>query len=198
MEQKQGKELIEFWFGQYTAPDQIPKESAWWFEPTATLNDTLKQKFSSCLGSITLVQLETWQPVPEAVLMGCLIWDQLPRNLYGRNSLAYAHDPKALGLALRHVEDPKMDQLLPFHRAFTLMPLMHSEDLEVENRSVVAFEGLLKKVPAAVAPVFEDFVGYAKAHRDVIARFGRFPHRNEALGRLATSPEEAFLKALES
>ncbi len=131
---------------------------------------------------------------PRGRLALILLLDQLPRAIYRGTPRAFEKDDKALGLAREGLQ-LKMDHHLRYiERLFFLLPLEHAEDLDAQQQSVRRFLELEAEVAPPLRPAFGGFVEYAVRHRDVIERFGRFPHRNEILGRESTAEEEAFLK----
>lgn len=114
--------------------------------------------------------------------------DQFTRNAFRGTAKAFQGDPLALSEALALIDRQAELTLRPLERAFVYLPLEHAEDLALQERSVALFGAL-----AAGHPQLADFARHAARHRDVIARFGRFPHRNDALGRCSSSAERAFL-----
>ncbi len=126
--------------------------------------------------------LAEWELSPEGALALVILLDQLPRNMFRGTRRAYATDPAALLLVERAIERGFDTTVAPDMRRFFYLPFMHAEDLSAQERSVVLNE-----------TVDADSLKWARHHRDVIARFGRFPHRNALLGRESTADEEAFL-----
>ncbi len=121
----------------------------------------------------------------EGALALLILLDQIPRNIFRGSGHAFATDPLALHYANRAVDAGLDQQVEPELRAFIYLPFEHSEDIADQRRSVVLFTALGN----------EEYAKYAQAHLDVIERFGRFPHRNRALGRINTSAEQAWLDA---
>jgi uncharacterized protein (DUF924 family) len=119
-----------------------------------------------------------------------ILLDQASRNLHRHDARAWAQDVKAQRLALSGVARGDDRELPSLQRVFAYMPLEHAEDIVLQGRSVELFDVLRREVPQSQRARFDDFFAYAQKHRDVIARFGRFPHRNAVLGRRDT-PEEA-------
>ena len=128
---------------------------------------------------------EDWSATPEGALALCLLLDQFPRNCFRQTGHAFATDPLARVIARRAIADGH-DQALPEDlRPFLYLPLQHSEDMDDQRQSLALFQTLTTP----------DADKWARHHHDVIARFGRFPHRNAALGRVTTPEEAAFLEA---
>lgn len=128
-------------------------------------------------------ELTAWETDAEGALALVLLLDQIPRNIFRNSAHAFATDPLAQGVAMRAIDrgfDTATDSAL---RLFFYLPFEHAEDLALQERGVVLTEAMGDA----------DYLKYAILHRDIIARFGRFPHRNPALGRKSTPEELAFL-----
>jgi len=123
-----------------------------------------------------------------------LLLDQLPRAIHRDTPEAFAQDAAARILVEQGLESGADGLLRPIERLFFYLPLEHSEDLEDQDRSVELFRELAESVPDGQRLAFTNFVDYAQKHRDVVASFGRFPHRNRILGRESTAEEIAFLE----
>ena len=130
-------------------------------------------------------EFEGWIDDADGALALVLLLDQIPRNAYRGSAHGYATDPLALHYATRAIEAGFDEQVDPALRFFLYMPFEHSEQRQDQDRAVELFTALGDA----------NLLGYAKAHRDVILRFGRFPHRNAALGRANTADEQAWLDA---
>jgi uncharacterized protein (DUF924 family) len=187
--------IHEFWFGTDTddvkAADQQKK--LWWSKDTA-IDHIIAQRFEKFTLAAADGSLNSWKNTPRGLLVLILLTDQFPRNMYRGTSASFAYDHIALQLCKKALEQG-VDQLLrPIERVFVYLPLEHSESIADQERVVQLTEQLAKDVPAAQKPAFEGFHQFAIRHRDIIARFGRFPHRNQILGRTSTEEEIAFLK----
>lgn len=132
--------------------------------------------------------LEHWMDTPDGALALAILLDQVPRNVFRDSGHAYATDPLARHYAARAIERGDDRIVDPRLRAFFYMPFEHSEAMEDQDRSV-------QLVATLEGEVGRGYLDYARRHRDVIARFGRFPHRNRALGRASTAEEQAWLDA---
>src|SRR5699024_5600759 len=139
-------------------------------------------------------KLTHWQRCPHTRLALILVLDQLSRHLFRDQPEAFAHDRRALELSLQGQTRGQDRALRPIERVFFYLPMEHAESLPLQDLSVRRFEHLLAEVPAAQKPPFQSLLEYARRHRDIIARFHRFPHRNSILGRQSSAAEEAFLK----
>jgi uncharacterized protein (DUF924 family) len=123
-----------------------------------------------------------------------IVLDQFPHHIYRDKPQAFDTDPQALALSLEALMTGEDQQLTPIERVFLYLPLEHTESAAIQERSVLLFERLAQEAVADERALFEDFLNYARQHRDVVARFGRFPHRNAILGRPSTPDELEFLK----
>lgn len=122
-----------------------------------------------------------------------LLTDQFPRSIYRDSPRAFAYDAKALAWSLDGVQERVDLKLRSIERVFFYLPLEHAESLQYQEQSVKHFRELLDEVGPDLKPIFQSYLDYAVRHRDIIARFGRFPHRNKILGRKSTPEELAFL-----
>lgn len=179
---KTAEDILAFWF----APD-VKKH---WFKSTDAFDARMRQSFEMTAMSLAADQAKpdaphVWETQgPEAHLALIIALDQFPRNMYRATPAAFAWDQKALAAAKRMVAR-KTDLLLTQEqRPFIYMPYMHSENLADQDACVTLCDARL---------VEEGTLKFAKIHRDVIAQFGRFPHRNKFLGRETTPEEQAFL-----
>ena len=179
-------EILEFWFGPEPERAQALRGTAW-FKPDPAFDAELRRRFGALHERAAAGDLEHWREEPRACLALILALDQLPRNIFRGGARAFASDAKALELA-RHAIARGFDRELPAAaRMFLYLPFQHSEELADQRRSVELSEAI------AGDPESGDNLAYAKAHLEVIERFGRFPHRNTQLGRRSTPEEEAYV-----
>lgn len=174
--------LLGFWFGQPGGPDTAVFKP-WWFERNDALDATLIALFSQDAGAAAAGRLDDLIDSPRGALTLVLLLDQIPRNIWRGHAKAFAADARAREVAtdiLRRGYDRGYTEV---ERLFAYLPFEHSEDLTDQDRSLALFERLGN-------PVYYD---YALRHHAIIARFGRFPHRNAALGRQTTPEEAVFL-----
>jgi uncharacterized protein (DUF924 family) len=155
-----------------------------WFNGGPEFDRRCEAGFLAAHFSAARRELEGWMDGADGALALVLLLDQIPRNVFRGSAHSYATDPLARRYAMRALEAGFDLQVDPVLRIFFYMPFEHSEDLVDQERAV-----------ALVAPLDPGYARYAVAHRDVIARFGRFPHRNRALGRASTPEEQAYLDA---
>ena len=176
-QREQAGEVVAFWFVE-TRPRQ-------WFAKDAAFDELVRDRFLGLTRQALAGELDAWSTEPTGGLALVLLLDQFPRQIWRDTAIAFAGDPQALALSLRAVEEGWLEEEVEqARRQFWLMPLMHSEDLAVQEIALPLFERFSD-------PCTADF---ARRHRDVIARFGRFPHRNAALGRVSSADELAFLQ----
>jgi uncharacterized protein (DUF924 family) len=176
-------EVLDFWFGHEGEPEygQFRDE---WFRKDAGFDATVTQQFAGLYEEAASGNLDGWRDDAESCLALVIVLDQFPRNMFRGDGRTHAADGKALEASEFAVEHALDRELPAFQRMFLYMPFMHSENVEDQRRSVELFERL------ADEPGAPDVTSYAARHREIVERFGRFPHRNEILDR-ATTPEEA-------
>jgi uncharacterized protein (DUF924 family) len=167
------EEVLEFWFGSEDDPEygRFREE---WFRKDPDFDARITARFADLYEEAASGELDGWREAAESCLALVIVLDQFPRNMF-RGDAKYA---------VEHA----LDRELPaFQRMFLYMPFMHSESVEDQRLSVELFERLAGEEGAP------DVVSYAVGHRDIVERFGRFPHRNEILGRETTPEEAVFL-----
>ncbi len=135
--------------------------------------------------------LQDWEASDRGLVALVVLLDQFTRNIYRGTPAAFSGDARALALAQHCIVHGHHQRLPAIHQVFLYLPLEHAEDLDVQEECVSLFEELAGITGLAQ---IADFTRYAVAHRDVIARFGRFPHRNDILGRTSTAEELDYLK----
>ncbi len=176
-------DVVDFWFAN----------ARHWFVADADFDAQIHTQFGQAATNAANGDLDGWTSTPSGWLALLILLDQFPRNLHRGDALAWAQDDKAQRVALSGIGRGADRQLPALRRVFAYLPLEHAEDSALQRHSVVLFEALCGAVPADQRERFEDFLGYARRHRDVIECFGRFPHRNAALGRASTAEETAYL-----
>jgi uncharacterized protein (DUF924 family) len=187
--------VLRFWFGDDGADDaQIAQRQAkLWWSKTPEIDEGMRRNFEPLVQQAAGGALDAWQATPTGRLALILLTDQFPRNIYRDTPQAFAFDAQARALCREGLASGADRALRAIERVFFYLPLEHSEAPADQERAVEMFAELSATVPAAHKPAFDGFLDYAQRHRDVIARFGRFPHRNAILGRPSTSEESAFL-----
>ena len=165
-------EVLDFWFG--LAPDQ------WWTSDPA-LDNSIRERFEALWETQRENVPQAFLGTAEDALAAAILFDQFPRNMFRGHADQFSTDPLALAVAKGAVERGLDAQLAPDRRPFLYMPFEHSEVLEDQERSLLLFTALGD----------DNLLGYARKHHDIVARFGRFPHRNAILGRPPRADEAA-------
>jgi uncharacterized protein (DUF924 family) len=192
----QAQAVFDFWFqpGPGQAADAPRPE---WFKKDANFDRSIAERFGAQIAVALEGGLHAWDVEgPQAALARIVVLDQFTRNVYRGTPLAFAGDHQALEAALDMVDAEQDLALPPLQRGFIYMPFEHAEDIAMQEQAVALFARMADSatLPEATAKSIANSLDYAKRHRDVIQRFGRFPHRNAILGRTSTPEEIAFLK----
>jgi uncharacterized protein (DUF924 family) len=177
------EEVLDFWFGREGEPGYGEFREVW-FRKDPEFDRQVRDRFESVYEAAATGELDDWKEEARSCLALVILLDQFPRNMFRGDPKSYATDRKAQQTAEYAVDRAFDRELPPFQRMFLYMPLMHSEDLEHQRRSVELFRGLGGEGDPSY---------YAVRHMEIIERFGRFPHRNEILGRRTTPEEAEFL-----
>ena len=180
--------VLRFWFGDERAA-AYPSFRNEWFRKRSEFDAAIREHFITIHQRGAQGELEHWCNTVPGALAYVILFDQFSRNMFRDSAEAFAFDGMALAAAKSAVANGFDAQLAPVMRMFFYVPFEHSETLADQERSVVLFQCLAEQELGLT-----DGLEYAKRHRDVIMRFGRFPHRNLILGRFNTPEEEAFLK----
>lgn len=168
-------DIIEFWY--------TPPVCEHWFDSTPEIDERIRSRFEGLWEQAAKGDLDTWQQTAEGCLALCIVLDQFPLNMFRGQAKSFATEQKAVEVC-RYAVTNGLDEQLPVERrAFLYMPLMHSENLADQDESVRLFE----------ASKLEDNARFARHHREIIRRFGRFPHRNAILGRSSSEQEKTYL-----
>ena len=184
--------IHQFWFGPLDEAGLCdPSKHDLWFTANAETDALIRERFGALTISATAGELETWRDTDQGLVALIILLDQFNRNIHRDTARAFSGDERALALAQHYIETGHYRRLPAIHQAFLYMPLEHCEDLDVQQECVTLFESL-----AAITgdELLISYIRYASAHRDVIERFGRFPHRNVSLGRTSTPEELAYLE----
>lgn len=187
--------VLEFWFGNAGDDAAIAQaQQKLWWSKNETVDADIRKRFGDLVESAATGRFDHWVQDARGRLALILLFDQFPRNMYRDTPRAFSYDPFACKLALAGIATGADRELRAIERVFFYLPLEHSESAELQERCVALFTALAAGVPEADRKTFAGYVDYAVRHRDVIHRFGRFPHRNHILGRASTPEETAFLK----
>jgi uncharacterized protein (DUF924 family) len=179
-------EVLDFWFGREGEEGYGEFREAW-FQKDEEFDRQVRSRFLDDYERAARGEYDRWQEEPESCLALVILLDQFPRNLFRGDPRTHAADDKALVISSEALQKGLDRELLTFQRHFLYMPFMHSEDLEDQRRSVALFRELADEGGP-------DVTEYAEGHRDIVERFGRFPHRNEVLDRRTTPEEAEFLE----
>ena len=164
-------DVLKFWFA--LKPEQ-------WWKTDDSLDERIRQDFLKLWAEKRQLPPDAFLTDPLTAAAGVIMFDQFPRNMFRGHADAYSTDPLALAIAKGAIDKGLDEELAPEERKFLYMPFQHSENLDDQNRALLLFTALGD----------DEQIKYAKHHRAIIERFGRFPHRNAVLGR-PTRPEEA-------
>lgn len=187
--------VLEFWFGNAGDDAAIAQaQQKLWWSKNETVDADIRKRFGDLVESAAAGRFDHWAQDARGRLALILLFDQFPRNMYRDTPRAFSCDPIACRLALAGIATGADRELRAIERVFFYLPLEHSESAELQERCVAPFTALAAGVPEVDRKTFAGYVDYAVRHRDVIHRFGRFPHRNHILGRASTPEETAFLK----
>ena len=182
------QQVLDFWFAAPDAPDYGRSRAAW-FRKDAAFDRQIAERFGALIETALAGNLSHWHRDAAMALAQIVVLDQFTRNAFRDQPRAFAGDALALAAARATVAARQTAELMPVQRAFVYLPFEHAEDIAAQDESVRLFTEL-----AAEAPELESMLDYARRHRAVIARFGRFPHRNAVLGRTSSAAELAFLR----
>lgn len=202
MKMDEARQVREFWFGKLPLTPQALKQRVnLWFpgdenpEDLKKLDGIIRTRFGPLVLRATQGDLASWADSPRRCLSLIILLDQFPRNMFRGTARAFATDSQALEVTLSGMQSAADGALDVVERIFFYMPLQHSEVREVQDESVAAYRRLLTEAPQEIGGIFADSLQSAEQHRAIIEKFGRFPHRNRALGRANTPEEEAWLRS---
>ena len=184
----EARAVLDFWFGAPGTPEHGTQRTLW-FDKNAAVDRAIAQRFGALIEQALRGALDAWAAQPAGALAQIIVLHPYPRNAFRDPPRAFAGDARALAAARALVEAQLDAALTPIERSFVYLPFEHAETLAMQDEAVRLFTRLV-----AVAPELAQSLDYAQRHRAVIARFGRFPHRNAILGRPSTAEELAFLR----
>lgn len=186
--------LLGCWFGQLKAgfADDVHRKR--WFAASRSFDHALAERFAPLVESAAAGGLGDWSATPRGRLAYVLVCDQLPRNIYRGTAQAFATDHLALDAAREAIRTGADLALAADERAFLYLPFQHSEEVMDQHLAVGLVTALRDASPRGYRELTGGYLRSAQQHRDLILRFGRFPHRNAILGRASTSDEAAYLR----
>ena len=188
------EDVLEYWFGQL---DELGRADAehidrWWSH-RPEIDAEIRQRFATLHAAAIRGELDAWLDTPRSRLAYIVVLDQFSRNMFRGTAEMFASDERALSAALSGIE-AGMDRQLRFDERNTFyMPLMHSESLELQERCIQLYRDFGVEVSPTARASLLSRIGFAERHRDIVRKFGRFPHRNASLGRESTPEELDFL-----
>lgn len=187
------EQILSFWLGDYSEAGKLGERVAFWFTKSNATDASIRDRFGATLESAARGDLDHLAETPRGRLALLVLLDQFSRNIHRGTPRAFATDARALSLALEGIERGHDRELHPVERLFFYLPLEHAEDIAMQDRAVELFRALRSETPAGMERFFDGFLDYAERHRDVIVKYGRFPHRNAILGRESSEEEREYL-----
>jgi uncharacterized protein (DUF924 family) len=191
--------LLDWWFGAAgcgaaaTAGEVAAARGKLWFGKQDSQDHEARERFGAWVEQALADELPDWQQDARGWLANILLLDQLPRMIFRDSPRAFAGDALARRVVQQGMARGWDQQLAPIQRVFVYLVLEHAEDLALQNQAVQLFQVLFEQAATAERELFAGYLDYAERHQRVIARFGRFPHRNQILGRTSSAEESAFL-----
>lgn len=189
------QKLHQFWFGSNEAEKtDLKGRFKLWFSKNATTDDFLREQFAPWLDKFEAHQLIDWQATCQGLVSLIVLLDQIPRNCFRRSPRSFAYDEAARLLVHQELGKNRDQEMSPLEKIFFYLPLEHSENIEDQNLSVQLYKNLAENGPEELKQTLQSTLEYAIRHQEIVSRFGRFPHRNQALSRPSTPAEVEFLK----
>jgi uncharacterized protein (DUF924 family) len=187
--------ILDYWFGDAAAATQIAaQQSKLWFGKTVERDREIAERFGATFDAASAGKLAHWAEQPRGRLALIIVLDQFPHHIHRATPQAFSQDDKALALTLGAMESGADRALRPIERVFVYLPLQHAEALAMQDIALARYGELCAAADASERALFDAYLDYARKHQAVVAHFGRFPHRNEILGRSSSAEEIEFLK----
>lgn len=187
------EDVLSYWFGP-NAGTPTPEQTQRWFAGGEAVDREIRERFGESVEQARRGALADWAQTARGRLALIILIDQFSRNVYRGSAEAFSKDRVAVELTLAGLDNGHFAALAPWEQMFYLLPLEHAEDPALQRRCVELFEAWAKALPPELQSMGQGTLRFAHLHRDVIARFGRFPTRNQALGRASTPEEEAHVR----
>ncbi|MGY0218153.1 DUF924 family protein [Endozoicomonadaceae bacterium StTr2] len=187
--------VLDVWFGPMEHGMSLPEYRQRWFTGGAAFDALLREQFLEEVNFAFSGGFAEWEQSTRGTLALILVLDQLPRNLFRGTKRAFDGDSRAINLAKKLYKTGKIMQLNGDESIFACMPYQHSESLDDQQQGVDLYKQIANSASASFKNIAQSSVNFSMLHRDIIQRFGRFPHRNQALGRQMTSEEQQWLDA---
>lgn len=189
------QDILSYWLGEsIETPETAEARHALWYRGGPAVDEEIRERFGQRVVEARGGALADWERSPEEMLALVVLLDQFTRNIYRGTPDAYSGDPLALAVTTRGLAAERDHALSIPGRIFLYHPFHHSERLVEQDRGVALLEGLEQESPADWRQYLGRSVEGFRRHRDTVAHFGRFPHRNRVLGRASTPEEIAFLE----
>jgi uncharacterized protein (DUF924 family) len=189
-------DVIAYWLGDTEFdPAAAHARNRFWYRATIQIDCAIKDRFEDVHASIRNGRLLHWGEGAEGALAVVIVLDQFSRNMYRGQREAFGQDSLARAITVRALDREFDDQLSVPGKVFLCHPFTHSESPIDQDRAVNTYELMVDRVSDDWKPFVQSFVNHAKGHRDLIQRFGRFPHRNAAMVRQSTTEEESYLRS---
>ena len=199
MLETRAKAVLEYWFADLNhTPDYFRERMRLWFMGGKKVDEFIRREFLPEIEAAATDELAVWGESPKGALALIILLDQFALNAFRDQARGYQLSDMALPLARKMLDRRWHLTLTPAEQMFVLMPLEHSEAMADQNECVEQFRAMVEVVPLEIQGVFRGSLDYALRHQRVVERFGRFPHRNEQLGRDSTAAEKAFLASDEA
>lgn len=187
--------ILDYWFGAPGSAVEIAKrQSPLWFGKLPEKDREVSERFTPTFHAAIAGSLDDWAASPRERLALVIVLDQFPHHIHRDTPDAFAQDAKALALSLAALAAGEDKSLTLIERVFLYLPLEHAESMAMQDLSVAQYQQLVDEAGESERTLFANFLDYAHKHREVVLRFGRFPHRNAILDRLSSPDEIAFLE----
>jgi uncharacterized protein (DUF924 family) len=188
------EDVLTFWFADAVGdPAKAMRRRSFWFQVDPAVDEAISRRFSSSVQRAARGELAAWEQAPRSCLALVILLDQFPRNLFRGGAEAFQYDARALEVASRGVAAGYLEQLSLVEQAFFVLPYEHSEDVAVQRAGIGLMEEIVERADPEWKPSARVSLDFARRHLQILERFGRFPHRNAALGRPSTAAEQAYL-----
>ena len=188
------RDIHHYWFGDLASPtDQNPEKAAIWFRQSDDTDAHIRETYGAYVPRAAAIDWDLGALSREEQVGLVILLDQFPRNIFRTSGEAFAYDDKALAIA-RKLLAIGLDRYWLHEQDFVCLPFEHSEDIADQDLAVMLYAKMAVEAPEAWKASKREVTDYATKHRDIIRKFGRFPHRNEVLGRDSTPEETEFLK----
>ena len=191
---RDGESILHFWLGPSPGdPVAVKAKQPLWFASDPATDGEIHRLFHDTWAAAGRGELDSWAREPRGALALVILLDQFSRNLARGHAGAFAHDARALAASIATIDAGDDRGLFPSERIFLYLPFEHAEDRALQRRSVDLFSALVADAGPAWSWLTEDTLHWARMHREIVERFGRYPHRNHVLGRPSTPEEERYL-----